>query len=118
MQVRYVDEYGSGLFWGQTPQPIAPVIGDTVIIEQEEYRVKSRTFLPEEDVVVIELTQNQVRSAEPNEVGGRLKEMQRAIVEVNKRQELTDKRVKSLREQAMSVRQHIKRNELKPKEQI
>jgi septal ring factor EnvC (AmiA/AmiB activator) len=108
MQVRYVDEYGNGLFWGETKQPIAPNVGDTVILEEEEYRVKSRTFLPEEEVVVIELTQNQVRSKAPDEVGDRLKEMQRAIVEVNKRQDSQEKKSRLLREQLVSVRTHLR----------
>lgn len=116
MQVRYVDEYGSGLYWGQTAQPIPASIGDTVVIEDEEYRVKSRTFFPVEDILVVELTQNQVKAKAPDEIDSRLKEMQRAIVDVNNRQVLTEKRVKSLREQSMSIRQHIRRNQPKVKE--
>jgi len=108
MQIRYVDEYGVGLYWGQTPQPIAPVIGDTVIIEEEEYRVKSRTFFPEKDVAVVELTQNQVKPKAPDEVGGRLQEMQRAIVDINKRQDSQEKKSRLLREQLVTVRQYIR----------
>ena len=117
MQVRYIDEYGTGLYWGQTAQPIAPMVGDAVIIEDEEYRVKSRTFLPEKDEVVIEVTQNIVKSRDAEDsTTGRLAEMQRAIVDINKRQDLAEKRTKSLREQAMSIRQHIRSNQPKPKE--
>ena len=117
MQVRYIDEYGTGLYWGQNVQPIAPVIGDTVIIEDEEYRVKSRTFLPEKDEVVIEITQNIVRSKDPEDsTSGRLREMNRAIVDIGKRQDSQDKLTKSLREQTMSIRQHIRSNQPKPKE--
>lgn len=119
MQVRYVDEYGVDLF-NPTDNPFKdffpPSVGDTVVIEEDEYRVKSRTFHPYHNVVVIEMTQNLVRSKSSNdEEDGRLKEMQRAIVEVNKRQDQHEKTSRILREQLVSVRQYIRRNN-RPKE--
>lgn len=108
MQIRYVDEYGSGLYWGQTAQPIAPMTGDTIIIEEEEYRVKSRTFFPEKDVVVVEVTQNLVRTKDTEDgTTGRLAEMQRAIVAVNKRQDTSEKKGRMLTEQVVTIRKHI-----------
>lgn len=109
MQVRYVDEYGTGLYWGQTTQPIAPVIGDTVIIEEEEYRVKSRTFIPEKDIVVIEVTQNLSTSVKEskNNDSDRLNQMQRAILETNKRQDSIEKKTRAITEQVVTIRKHI-----------
>jgi galactokinase len=114
MQIIYQDEYGSGIYWGQSSYPAA--VGDTVIVDDEEYYVTSRVFFPQEDKIVITVTQTIIRSKAPQEDGTRLKEMQRAIVDVNKRQDLQEKRTKALREQAMSIRQHIRRNTPKPKD--
>ena len=49
MQIIYKDEYGVSLYWGASSHPAN--IGDTVIIEDEEYRVKSRIFSPVKDDV-------------------------------------------------------------------
>ena len=114
MQILYQDEYGEELFLSESGQ--IPSIGDTVMLEEEDWRVRSRTFVPMQNAVVIELTQNLVRSKEEDGTGTRLKEMGRAIVEINKRQDAGDKKIKSLREQSMSIRQHIRRNTPKPKE--
>lgn len=108
MQIRYVDEYGTGLYWGQTAQPIAPMVGDTVVIGEEEYRVKSKTFFPEKDVVVVEVTQNLIRSKEPtDDSSSRLAEMRRAILDVSKRQDVAEKKGRMLNEQVGSIRRHI-----------
>ena len=114
MKVIYIDEYGETLYRCENDN--VPALGDTVSMDDEDWRIKSRTFVPMTNEVVIELTQNQVKSKAPTEDGDRLKEMQRAIVDVNKRQDLQEKRTKSLREQAMSIRQHIRRNQPKPKD--
>lgn len=114
MQILYVDEYGEDLYLSEGG--IIPSIGDTVSLEDEDWKVKSRTFVPMQTAVVIELTQTYLKSkTEEDGVGGRLQEMQRAIIEVKGRQDKQEKRTKSLREQAMSIRQHI-RNLPKPKE--
>jgi len=114
MQILYVDEYGEDLYL--SIGDYVPMTGDTVTIDNEDWKVVSRTFHPIENAVIVSLTQNQVKSKAPTEDGDRLKEMQRAIVDVNKRQDLQEKRTKSLREQAMSIRQHIRRNQPKPKD--
>jgi hypothetical protein len=108
MQIIYQDEYGNGLFWGQTAQPIAPMVGDAVVIEEEEYRVKSKTFFPEKDEVIVEVTQSLVRSKETtDDSSGRLAEMSRAILAVNKRQDASEKKGRMLNEQVVTIRKHI-----------
>lgn len=114
MRVLYVDEYGEDLFAYESD--IIPTSGDTVSIEDEDWRVRSRTFIPELSTIVVELTQNLIKSKASNEDDGRLKEMQHAILDITKRQNLQEKRTKSLREQAMSIRQQIRRNTPKSKE--
>lgn len=107
MQINFVDEYGESLL--DSRSEYIPSIGDTVSIDDEDWRVKSRTFIPKQNGVVIELTQTQVRlKATDDEVGARLKEMQRAIVEVNKRQDVHEKKSRILREQLVSVRTHLR----------
>lgn len=113
MKILFVDEYGETLF--SQDDGYTPTIGDAVSLEDEDWRIKSRTFIPALNLVIIELTQNLIRSKAPDEDGGRLKEMQRAIVEVNKRQDQHEKKSRLLREQLVSVRQYIRRNN-KPKE--
>jgi septal ring factor EnvC (AmiA/AmiB activator) len=114
MQILYQDEYGEQLFLSESGQ--IPTIGDTVQLDEEDWRVRSRTFVPMQNAVIIELTQNLVRAKEEDGTGTRLKEMSRAIVETNKRQDVSDKKNRMLREQLVSVRQQIKQTTPKPKE--
>jgi hypothetical protein len=114
MQILYQDEYGEQLFLSESGQ--IPTVGDTIMLEEEDWRVRSRTFVPMQNAVIIEVTQNLVRSKEEDGTGTRLKEMGRAIVELNKRQDVSDKKSRLLREQLVTVRQHIRRTTPKPKE--
>ncbi len=115
MKIIFVDEYGENII--DYAGDYIPVVGDTISIDDEDWRVRSRTFSPQIDIIVVELTQSQIKQkSPPDEVGDRLKEMQRVILGVSNRQDLQEKRTKSLREQAMSIRQHIRRNTPKPKE--
>ena len=116
MKIHYQDEYGEELYVAYNKNAVSR-IGETVVIDKEEYRVKDVIWDAASDDVIVEVTQNPIRRAkEPTEVDGRLKEVQRAIVETNKRQDLQEKRTKSLREQTMSIRQHIRQNQPKPKD--
>jgi hypothetical protein len=70
-----------------------------------------------QNAVIIEVTQNQMKAKTLEDgFGDRLKEMQRAILETNKRQDLQEKRTKALREQAITIRQHIRQNTPKTKD--
>lgn len=114
MKIYYQDEYGEEIYVGNST--MMPQANDVINIEDEDWRVVSKTFYPEHNSIVVSITQNQVKSKAPTEDGDRLKEMQRAIVDVNKRQDLQEQRTKNLREQAMSIRQHIRQNQPKPKD--
>jgi hypothetical protein len=106
MKIIYSDEYGEEVF--RSGSGILPSVGDTVSIDDEDWRVRSKVFIPKEDSVVIEITQNMVRSKSPEDSGTRLAEMQRAIVEVNKRQDTQEKKSRHLREQLVTVRTHLR----------
>jgi len=106
MQIIYQDEYGTGVYWGQSSYPAN--VGDSVIVEDEEYYVKSRVFFPQDDKIVITVTQNLIRSRDTgNDNSGRLAEMQRAIVDITKRQDSSEKKGRMLNEQVVAVRKHI-----------
>lgn len=106
MVIVYQDEYGAGLFWGESTHPAN--IGDTVIIEDEEYRVKSRTFIPEKDKIIVTVTQNMLRAnvAESAD-NSRQNQMHNAIIELTKRQDVTEKKHRALSDQFSTVRRHI-----------
>ena len=106
MQIIYQDEYGSGVYWGQSSHPAN--VGDSVIVDDEEYRVKSRVFFPQDDKIIITITQNMVKSAQKESTdSGRLNEMSNAILAVNKRQDASEKKGRALNEQIGSIRKHI-----------
>ena len=110
MKIRYIDEYGNDVFDSNNSvgSNFLPLVGDTVTIDDEDYRVKSRIFYPMEDEAVVELTQNQIKSKSSDDVGDRLAEMQRAIVKVNKRQDTQEKKSTRLNEQLVSVRTYLR----------
>lgn len=115
MNIYYQDEYGEEIFkvGNNTQASLLPQLGDTVTVEDEDWRVVSRTFHPEHDTIVVSVTQNQVKTKSVDDVGDRLSEMQRAIVATNKRQDEGEKKSRFLREQVSSLRSHIKRNQPK-----
>lgn len=106
MQIIYQDEYGEGVYWGQNSHPAS--IGDTIIVDDEEYRVKSRIFYPQDDKIVITVTQGMIRSAQTESTdSGRLNEVKNAILAINKRQDASEKKGRALNEQIGSIRKHI-----------
>ncbi len=102
----YEDEYGNEFQYRQTT--IIPNVGDAVIIDEEEYRVKSRTLYPKVDSIVIIITQSIGRTsvAESSDTG-RLSRLQSAIIETNKRQDAVEKKQRTLGEQISTVRRHV-----------
>ena len=107
MQIIYQDEYGTGVYWGASTHPAS--IGDTIIVDQEEYRVKSRIFYPQEDKIVITVSQGSYRApvAESGVDAGRLNQLNAAIINTNKRIDASDKKSRAVTEQVGSIRKHI-----------
>ena len=107
MTIIYQDEYGTGVYWGASTHPAN--IGDTIIVEGEEYRVKSRVFFPEQDKIVITVSQGSYRApvAEGAVDAGRLNQLNAAIINTNKRIDATDKKSRAVTEQVGSIRKHI-----------
>lgn len=110
MKIIYQDEYGEEIYRSQQdiPSSTIPNIGDTIVIDDEDWRVAERIFHPKQNTVVIEITQNLFRSQQKTAADtGRLAEMNRAIVELSKRQDSTEKKNRALTEQFVTVRKHI-----------
>ena len=107
MQIIYQDEYGTGVYWGASTHPAN--IGDTIIVDGEEYRVKSRVFFPQEDKIVITVSQGSYRPpvAESSSDAGRLNQLNAAIINTNKRIDASDKKSRAVTEQVGSIRKHI-----------
>ena len=106
MNIIYEDEYGEAVYLGESSFPAQ--VGDTVVIDDEDYRLKSRIFYPQYDKVVITVTQNMVKSGVTESVdNSRQNEMQHAILALSKKQEAADKKHRALNEQLVSIRKHI-----------
>jgi hypothetical protein len=111
MIIIYQDEYGVELNKiglgpcgiGQHP----PMIGDMVVLDGDDWRVVSRTFYPQNNTIVINVTQNLVREKK-EESDTRLSEMQGAIVKIKSKQESTEKKQRILTEQLVSLRTYLK----------
>lgn len=106
MKILYTDEYGELVYEG-TGYPPAP--GDTVIIDTEEWIVKSRTFIPflnQVAVIITDSVMKQKVDSAPTDAG-RLNEMRSAILNINKRQDATEKTNRNLREELVTVRKFI-----------
>lgn len=119
MKIIYEDEYGETIYQSAQDVPAAqiPTASDTVVIDDEDWRVKSRVFHVKENTVVVVITQNMIRSKDAaSNDSGRLNEMNRVILDLSKRQDASEKKGRMLTEQISTVRKHINttiRNEKK-----
>lgn len=108
MNIIYEDEYGTEIYSRELIVAIAPQPGDTIIIDEEDYRVKSRTFYPSNDALVVTVTQNMVRSNTTESTdNSRHNETKNAILALSKRQDASEKKNRALNEQIVTVRKHV-----------
>jgi hypothetical protein len=107
MNILYEDEYGVELLVVKDEYPAS--VGDTVVIAGEEYRVKERMLFVGQNNIIIVVTQNLVKvtQKEVDTSSGRLAEMNNAIVQLNKRQDVSEKKGRALTEQVGGIRRHI-----------
>ena len=106
MKTNYEDEYGNIVITSRTS--FIPGIGDTIIIEDEEYFVKSRIFNPIEEVVTVMITQNMIKpKGKEDNFTGRLAEMNSAILRINSRQDVSEKKNRVINEKLGAVKQKI-----------
>lgn len=106
MKIHYQDEYGEQIGVPDI-MPFLPLNGDIVVVDGEDWYVKSRTFYNGKGIVVtVTHAATRTSSAEPAP-NDRLGEANSAIIAVNKRQDANEKKTRSLNEQIASVRKHI-----------
>lgn len=106
MIIQYKDEYGTDMF--EIVSTAVPNTGDSVILDEAEYVIKERIFMPMTDTVIIVLKDGfvKLKIAEDKE-NNRQSKLEHAILELNKRQDVSDKNHRLLKEQLVSVRTHI-----------
>jgi hypothetical protein len=114
MKIQYNDEYGEVIYIA-TVENIVPRVGEAIIYKDEDYRVRNVTWLIEEDLVVVEITQNLVRSVQEDKTEGRLKETKSAIVSLTERVESAERRGRILADQVVRIKTHIRTQERKNK---
>ncbi len=106
MKIQYEDEYGETIY--TTTADMVPTTGEFIIFRDEEYRVKSVTWVIEYNTIVVVITQNMVKtSAKDDNNSGRLTEISNAILAVGKRQDVSEKKGRALTEQIGTIRKHI-----------
>ena len=107
MIIVYEDEYGEELLRIDNTI-LVPSIYDSVIIKEEDWRIKSRAFYPEQNALVISLTQTSTKTNSiKDNTDGRLNEVKASILELANRQQVTEKKVRAVNEQTASIRKHI-----------
>lgn len=109
MKIYYKDEYDEILYTAYN-KTVVPRVGDSVVLVDEEFRVKRVIWNVEQDdvSVLVTLAENVIKVKEAQDgISGRLAEMHRAILDLSKRQDNTEKKSRALTEQVGSVRKHI-----------
>ena len=109
MFIEYKDEYDTQIFWHSKDTAYPANVGDTVVFNEEEYRVQSRVYYPKENQMSIVVTQSSARApvAEKAVDAGRLNQLNAAIINTNKRIDASDKKSRAVTEQVGSIRKHI-----------
>lgn len=107
MKVIYKTEYEEELLIATAT--CAPPVGQTVVIWEERYVVKDVEWYPHEDAALVIVGEKSFKQSQVSEdISGRLSEMNRAILDVSKRQDASEKKARSLNEQLVTVRTAIR----------
>jgi hypothetical protein len=108
MKIDYEDEYGNKLYQKPAGDFQPPFPGDTVVIDGQDWIVKSRAFIPQEQTVIVYVAEHIMRTQRSeNSETGRLNEIHNVILALNKRQDTTEKKSRALNEQIGSIRKNI-----------
>lgn len=109
MKLHFEDEYGNVLKVkiANTVTNI-PQTNDTVIIDSEEFLVKSRTFHLDHDIVVVSITQTMPKIISgTKQPDSRLNEVKTAIMGLTKRQDVLEKKEIHLNEQISNFKKQM-----------
>lgn len=111
MIVRFINEYGDNVFISNNSSMI-PRIDETVIVDEEEYRVSSVVWQMHNNLVVVELrmpTNNRTEGEPVNDTVG-LREMtslRRDIEDLRQSRETSNKTTRALSDSLQTIRKHI-----------
>ena len=106
MKIHFQDEYGEILH--SMDADVVPRVGEIVMFRDEDYRVKSVIWIIEHGYVIVEVTQNAIRTVQKeSDNSARLNDMNNAILAVNKRQDASEKKGRAITEKVTSIRKHI-----------
>jgi hypothetical protein len=108
MKIDYEDEYGNKLYQKPAGDFHPPLPGDTVVIDGQDWIVKSRAFIPQEQTVIVYVVEHIMRTQrQENSETGRLNEIHNVILALNKRQDASEKTSRALNEQISSIRKNV-----------
>lgn len=115
MRMYYFNEYGDEIV--TKDGTIFPPVGSHIIIDEEDYYVSDVTWNIDDDSVLINVTENAAKkdAKAPDNNSARLSEMNRSIINIAKKQDLLEGKTKNLTAQLSTVRQHIKSQHTKDK---
>jgi len=106
MKIYYQDEYGVVIYTATAT--LVPQAGNTVIFQQDTYRVSSVAWAIELDQIIVSVTQNQTKLSEKDNTSNRLQDINTAIIAVGRRVDQQEKKGRLLSEQLVSVRTQLK----------
>jgi hypothetical protein len=111
MKIHFQDEYGETLHVADLD--LVPRASEIVILKDEEYFVRSVAWAIEKNAVIVEITQNLIKTKEEDKTEGRLKEANSAIVSLTERVEATERRGRILLDGLVRVKNHIRTQDRK-----
>lgn len=107
MKIVYINEYDDEVLVLAETNPALPFPGDSVTINDEEFIVKSRMLDPKHSIWYISVVDSMITRKKQDNDSGRLNEVKADIIAVSQRQRITEKRVRTVRDQASSMRNNI-----------
>ena len=105
MKIYYRDDYAVDIH--SRDSDAVPRVGENVSFVDEDWRVKSVTWMVEEDAVIVELSQTVVRVAEENSLQETVADLKKSVAGILQSQQAGDKKTRQLREQVATLRQGI-----------
>lgn len=114
MQIHYEDEYGTELFIvDKGDKTDIPLPNDNIVINDEQWTVKGRTFHPKEDLVIILVTQDSLNKkkikTEDTHNTDNINYLKSTINSLTERLTKQESRSKMLTEELITIRTHIRR---------
>jgi hypothetical protein len=107
MKIHYQDDYHETIYTAYNKE-VVPRIGDAIMFDEEDYRIKDVIWAVEIDEVIVMVTQNLVKNQKEDGTDTRLAEVKSAILNLDKKVKTQEKKSKLLSEQLVSVRSYLK----------